>query len=93
MFAVTVTFDIHPDCLDAFMPLMIENARASRNQEPGCQQFDVCQNGTRIFLYEIYDDAAAFDAHLATDHFKRFNAAVTDMVQHRDLKTYEHVKR
>ena len=24
-------------------------------------------------LYEIYDDAAAFDAHLATPHFAVFN--------------------
>ncbi|MEM7522936.1 MAG: antibiotic biosynthesis monooxygenase [Pseudomonadota bacterium] len=33
-----------------------------------------------MFLYEVYDDAAAFDAHLASDHFKDFDAAVAPMV-------------
>jgi quinol monooxygenase YgiN len=33
-----------------------------------------------VFLYEIYDDRAAFDAHLAAAHFKRFDAAVGSMV-------------
>jgi quinol monooxygenase YgiN len=33
-----------------------------------------------VFLYEVYDDRAAFDAHLATAHFKRFDAAVAPMV-------------
>jgi quinol monooxygenase YgiN len=41
----------------------------------GCRQFDVCESadGSQIFLYEIYDSEAAFKAHLATDHFVRFN--------------------
>ena len=31
-------------------------------------------------LYEIYDDAAAFDAHLATPHFAIFNEATAPLV-------------
>ena len=27
----------------------------------------------RVFLYEIYTDKAAFDAHLKTDHFLGFD--------------------
>ena len=55
---------------------MIANAHASATTEPGCRQFDVCtdpQDSTRVFLYELYDDRAAFDAHLATSHFKEFD--------------------
>ena len=83
MFVVTVEFKVAPDRIAAFMPLMIENATLSRTREPGCRQFDVCDDPKRagvIFLYELYDDRAAFDAHLATEHYKRFDAAVASML-------------
>jgi (4S)-4-hydroxy-5-phosphonooxypentane-2,3-dione isomerase len=83
MYVVVVDFRIKPERLEEFMPLMLENARLSRDTEPGCRQFDVCvdpANRTGVFLYELYNDRAAFDAHLATAHFKRFDAAVADMV-------------
>ena len=34
----------------------------------------------RIVLYEIYDDRAAFDAHLKTAHFASFNEASAALV-------------
>jgi len=83
MYIVTVEFTIHPERMAAFMPLMVDNARASREQEPGCRQFDVCLDPAApnlVYLYEVYDDRAAFDAHLATAHFKRFDAAVAPML-------------
>ena len=33
---------------------------------------------------EVYDNAAAFDAHLQTDHFKKYAATTKDMVAKRD---------
>jgi quinol monooxygenase YgiN len=62
---------------------MIENARVSARDEPGCRQFDVSvpEDGTpRVFLYEVYDDEAAFKAHLETAHFKRFAEATREMI-------------
>ena len=41
MYVITVEFTIHPEHLAAFMPLMLENARISRETEPGCRRFDV----------------------------------------------------
>src|SRR5689334_793943 len=81
-FVVTVEFQIAPGRLPAFLPLMIENAESSR-REPGCRRFDVCRDRARpdiIFLYEIYDDEAAFKAHLDTSHFKAFATATGDMI-------------
>ena len=63
MYVITVEFEIDPDRLEAFLPLMRDNAAASVRDEPGCRQFDVCQDPdapNRIFLYEIYDDHASF---------------------------------
>lgn len=93
MYAVTVTFDIEPGQIGAFLPLMLDNARASRRDEPGCQQFDVCQEGNRVFLYEIYDDRAAFEAHMRTRHFKAFDAAVADMVAAKEVAVFGVVLR
>ena len=90
MYVVIVDFRIKPERLAAFMPLMLENARLSRETEPGCRQFDVCvdpADKTSVFLYEIYDDRAAFDAHLATAHFKRFDSAVGPMVATKVVRT------
>jgi len=86
MHVITVEFTVRPEAFDAFMPLMLENARLSRETEPGCRQFDVCTDAARpggpgvVFLYELYDDRAAFDAHRATAHFRSFDAAVKNML-------------
>ena len=42
MHVVTVMFHVDSRFVDAFRARMIDNARASRMQEPGCLQFDVC---------------------------------------------------
>ena len=92
MYVVIVDFRIKPERLAAFMPAMLENARFSRENEPGCRIFDVCvdpKEKTSVFLYEVYDDRAAFDAHLATAHFMRFDAAVADMVAAKTVRLLE----
>lgn len=43
------------------------------NAEPGCRMFVVHQaqdDPATFFLYEQYDDRAAFEAHQQTAHFK-----------------------
>lgn len=92
MFVVCATLYVKPDQLDDFTPLMLTNAAASLADEPGCHRFDVCQgpqNPTEIFLYELYTDAAAFQAHLKTPHFLTFDAAVADMLTDKSVKTYQ----
>ena len=92
MFVVTVDFTLDPAQRDAFLPLMLENAARSREDEPGCRQFDVCIDPTRpdrVFLYELYDDEAAFDAHLAAPHFSAFAAATASMITARVLERWQ----
>ena len=96
MHAVCVTFQIKPGMLEAFMPLMQQQAANSLAREAGCQQFDVCTDVTRpdeVFLYEIYDDAEAFQLHLDSTHFKTFDTAVAAMLADKQVKTYTHVQR
>jgi quinol monooxygenase YgiN len=89
LFALLVEFAIKPGAMAEFRPLMLENAALSLRDEPGCRQFDVLtapDDADRIVLYEIYDDQAAFDAHMASAHFRRFAAATTEMIASRSLR-------
>ena len=57
MYVVCVNFEIKPDAIETFMPLMMQQAKNSLDNETGCKQFDVCvseQANNQIFLYEIY---------------------------------------
>jgi (4S)-4-hydroxy-5-phosphonooxypentane-2,3-dione isomerase len=65
------------------MPLVLENARRSVADEPGCRRFDVlmpAERADRVVLFEIYDDENAFDAHRTTDHYIEFKAASRDLL-------------
>ena len=91
MYVIAVDFEIDPSKLDEFLPLMKANAAASVRDEAGCHLFEVCQDPDaphHIFLYELYDDRAAFDAHLASAHFKDFDAATSDMLQAKTVRTF-----
>ena len=66
-----------------FMPIMRAQAQNSLVREKACHRFDIClseEMPNRLFLYEVYDDRAAFEAHLATPHFLEFDAAVAGMI-------------
>ena len=82
-YVVVVEFTAGPGQEAEFTRLLLANAEASRTQEPGCRVFDVCirpGEPGRLFLYELYDDEAAFQAHLASAHFKAFDQAVAGIV-------------
>jgi len=93
MFVITVTFTIHPGEMGRFIPLMRAQARQSLELEEGCLRFDVCTEAksdpARVFLYEIYSDAAAFDQHLASAHFQQFDSAVAELVQAKEVQSWE----
>jgi autoinducer 2-degrading protein len=94
MYVVTVEFAVQPVHAAAFRAEIVANARASRDAEAGCRQFDVCvppDDPASVFLYELYVDRAAFDAHLASPHFRAFDATVRDWVVRKTVHAYERV--
>lgn len=95
MYAVTVTFTIAPGRMRNFLPLIQANARTSLEDEPGCQRFDVCTDpdlADQVFLYELYDDRAAFDAHLQSAHFRGFDAEVAGMIADKAVRCFAEVR-
>lgn len=82
-YAITVDFRLKPGGREEFRRLIDNNARDSCRDEPGCQRFDVLEpkgEPDRILLYEIYDDRAAFEAHIKTPHFAVFDKASASLV-------------
>ena len=81
--ALIVEMRIRPGRRSEFMPLILENARRSLEEEPGCRRFDVllpAEGAERVVLYEIYDDENAFDAHRIAEHYIEFQAAARNLL-------------
>jgi quinol monooxygenase YgiN len=74
-YVVTVDFGTAPENFDRFKQIMNENAKASVTNEPGCREFNVYEVASapnHLFLFEVYDDDAAFQQHVNSAHFKHF---------------------
>jgi autoinducer 2-degrading protein len=75
MLVVLVRVKVRAESLAEFERAILTNADAARTREPGCVRFDVCQSeddpGQWLF-YEVYKDAAAFEAHRASPHFAAY---------------------
>ncbi|EMI21650.1 Antibiotic biosynthesis monooxygenase domain protein [Rhodopirellula maiorica SM1] len=94
MFVVAVQFTIKPEFATAFRERVLKQASDSLANEEACQQFEVSvdpEAENQFFLYEIYDDAAAFDQHRAADYFADFSASVGPWVESKSLKTWHRI--
>ena len=94
MLAVCVDFEIDRANLDPFLIIMKKNASGSLANEVGCHQFDIAQdqqNPTKIFLYELYDDAVAFELHKKASHYLEFNDAISGMVNKKSIRLFEKI--
>ena len=72
----------------------MKNASDSLANEVGCHQFDIAQdqgNPTKIFLYELYDDVAAFNLHKQSSHYLEFNKASSEMVMSKSVRLLQKI--
>ena len=91
MFVVTVLFEVHAPYADAFRQAVVQQAHNSLGLEADCHRFDVSSRDDEpqiTFLYEIYTDEAAFQGHLASQHYKDFSATVEDWVAVKEVNTF-----
>ena len=81
MYIIVAPIQIKEGFKEQYINGIIENARGAVNDEPGCMRFDVIQDasdGNRIWVYEVYRDEAAFQAHTQASHFIKFREASGD---------------
>ena len=88
LFVNAVDLDIKPADMSKYLEAIKENGAASV-KEPGCRMFNIqvsAKDPNHVFLYEVYDNAAALDSHRQTAHFKKYAATTKDMVVKRDVR-------
>ena len=83
MFAIWVSVQVKPERRDDFLKAIEEDARGSRDDEPGCLRFDVLQDSAdpdHYYFYEVYRNEAALEEHRAAPHYQVWAKAVEDGV-------------
>jgi (4S)-4-hydroxy-5-phosphonooxypentane-2,3-dione isomerase len=88
-----VEYDIVPGQIDAYLAALKENG-AVTVKEPGCREFDVLvsqKDPNHVLIFEVYNDAAAAQAHRETDHFKKYAATIKDMIAKREVRSFSSV--
>lgn len=91
--ALVVEFRLKPGAHAAFHAIIRDHAAGTRADEPGCERFDVLlptgADGTpdtsRVLLYEVYADDAAFEAHKANPRLARTRAAYAELIESRTI--------
>lgn len=81
-FVVIAELEVSETHRQEFLDLCQYDSERSVTDEAGCKQFDVlitAEEPQSVVLYEVYDDQAAFDAHLATPHYSKFAAGVEQL--------------
>ena len=94
--ALIVEFHIKPGSHAAFDGIIREHARLTKQEEPGCMQFDVLQpkgkegaDLSKVCLVEVYKDDDAFKAHGANPRLAKVREAYTDLISDRKITICE----
>jgi (4S)-4-hydroxy-5-phosphonooxypentane-2,3-dione isomerase len=64
--AIIGTIEVTPGWINDLLPVMMAHRARCLKEEPGTINFEVLRpndDDTKLLLYEVYEDRAAFDAH------------------------------
>ena len=81
--ALYAEFTARPGAEDAVADL-VRDLTVRVREEPGNVTFDPAtlrEAPRRWFVYEVYRDAAAFDAHISADYGAVFNSALGPLIE------------
>ncbi|HEY2629108.1 MAG TPA: putative quinol monooxygenase [Usitatibacter sp.] len=93
-YVLQVDIRIKPENVEAFMEKLRVNAAAAR-KERACKQFDVVVDPTdsaHVMLYEVYDDAKAFEQHQQTAAFKVYLAEAVPLLASRERHVWTRIE-
>jgi quinol monooxygenase YgiN len=83
---LVVEYNIKPECRDAYLARIRRHRRDVLANEPGCKAFNILtteEDPNRVLLYEVYADAAAFDAHGKTPYMANYRTETEPMAASR----------
>lgn len=82
-FVIVGTIDAVPGQRDRVIATLKEHRTRCFRDEQGVVSFDIMtanDNETSIYVHEIYEDVAAFEAHFAADSFKVWQKETAGLV-------------
>lgn len=94
LYVNAVDIDVVPGKIEDYLVAIKEVGAASIKSEPGCSEFDITvsqKDPNHLFIFEVYENAAAFDAHLKSDHYKKYAATAKDVVAKREVHSLSSV--
>jgi quinol monooxygenase YgiN len=86
--ALVVEFDVKPEHRQAFEEIIRGHASRTKEAESGCVQFDVLipqRDENKVFLFECYEDAAAFEVHGKSPILAETREKYKDMIADRKI--------
>jgi (4S)-4-hydroxy-5-phosphonooxypentane-2,3-dione isomerase len=86
-------FDLDPDQYDNFIVAAKVEA-AGAVQDPGVREFNIAtakSTKNHVLLFEVYDNAAALEAEMATDRYKTYQAKTKPMIVKSTVTPYTSV--
>jgi quinol monooxygenase YgiN len=86
--ALVVEFDIKPEHRQAFEEIIRFHAKRTLEQEEGCVSFEVLipqNDDNKVFLFECYRDAAAFEVHGKSPLLAETRGKYKDMIENRRI--------
>jgi (4S)-4-hydroxy-5-phosphonooxypentane-2,3-dione isomerase len=90
---LVVEYDIVPAEIDKYLTA-IKELGAAAVKEPGFRQLSIAvsqKDANHVLLFEAWDNAAALDAFLASDRFKKYQATTGNMIAKRDIRAFSSV--
>ena len=86
--ALFVTIDLKRERKEDYLILVHEHQSRVLTKEKGCKQFDVLipeKPENRVHLFEVYEDEAALDLHMNTDHMGIYRENSEPMITNKVL--------
>ena len=90
MHVILVEIVVKPEHRDAFKAEALRHATTTKDQEPGCVQFDVSADKTEpglFYFYEVYADDDALEEHRNSPSLARYRDTSKDWTVSRSVKT------
>jgi (4S)-4-hydroxy-5-phosphonooxypentane-2,3-dione isomerase len=82
--AIIGTIDVVPGRRDEVVPLLMAHKERCLNDEPGTLRFEAMvprDDDTKVLIYEVYLDDAAFDTHRNERSIAQFRNETAGMIE------------
>ena len=86
--AIIATIDVQAGRKDQLLPLLKAHGARALKDEPGTLHFEVLiprENDTKLIVYEVYQDDAAFEAHRNAPSIALFRQEAAGLIEKLDV--------